>query len=86
MREPVRDASRVQEVPSLDSEFARTAGATEDGLTAEEIEVFRLLPDDGTRSARQLMKGVGAADHQIEKILYRLLVLGRARRVDAPEG
>jgi CheY-like chemotaxis protein len=71
-----------KEVPSLDTEFARAADATEDGLTAEEIEVFRLLPPGETQPARALMKAVSVAEHQIEKILYRLVVLGRARRVD----
>lgn len=73
-----------KEVPSLEARFVRGADATEDGLTAEEIAVFRLLGDPGApRSARELMDQVRVPDHQIEKILYRLVVLGRASRVSA---
>lgn len=69
-----------KEVPSLESTFLRVRAATEEGLTGEEIAVFRLLDETATKSARLLMDTVGTQDHQIEKVLYRLVVLGRAQR------
>lgn len=69
-----------KEVPTPDTRFVRASDADETGLSADELAVFRAIPDVGSRSTRELRAVTGKGEHMIEKLLYRLVVLQRIAR------
>lgn len=75
-----------KEVPSPDTRFVRAADADEAGLSADELDVFRAIPDAGTRSAREIRGVTGKGEHVVEKLLYRLVVLQRVARAPSLDG
>jgi CheY-like chemotaxis protein len=74
-----------KEVPTPDTRFVRAADADESGLSADELEVFRAIPDVGSRSTRELRAVTGKGEHLIEKLLYRLVVVQRIARAPSLE-
>jgi hypothetical protein len=70
-----------KEVPSLELSFRRVRGMGEEGLTADEIEVLRAIPtDDEGRAARDVKDALKKSAHDLEKLLFRLIVLKRVER------
>jgi CheY-like chemotaxis protein len=71
-----------KEVPSFDARFQRAPDAVDDALGEDEKKVFELLPALGTRAVRDLIADAELRPYDVCKLLYRLIMLGRARRVE----
>jgi CheY-like chemotaxis protein len=75
-----------KEVPSFEARFRRGREADEEGLSDDERRVFLALPTLGARAARDLIPDLEIRPFDVCKLLYRLIVMKRAVRVedDAP--
>jgi CheY-like chemotaxis protein len=75
-----------KEVPSFDARYRKADSADTDRLSDDEVKLFELLPTMGARSVRDLIADSELRPFEVCKLLYRLIMLGRARRVDANSG
>lgn len=71
-----------KEVPSFDARYRRARSASAEGLEGDEARVFEVLPAEGSRAVRELFPDVPLRPYDVCRVLYRLLMLGRAVRVD----
>lgn len=74
-----------KEVPSFDARYRRAPSATAEGLEGDEARVFEALPALASRAVRDLIADVTLRPFDVCKVLYRLIVLGRAVRIGDEE-
>ncbi len=71
-----------KEVPSFAARFRQVEGADTRGLTSEEAEVFGGLPKHGSLSVFELVASSRLRAYDVCQLLYRLVVMKRAARVE----
>lgn len=74
-----------KEVPSFDARYRRVASADTDRLSDDEVKLFELLPTLGTRSVRDLIADSNQRPFEVCRLLYRLVMLARAQRIEVPD-